>query len=108
MLSLMPAPVNSPDVRAGSRARPLSLEERQASIVDAVIPLLAVSGRDISSKQIAEAAGVAEGTVFRAFGDKESVIDAAVAKFLDPEPLGREIRAINPDTDLDTKLRAII
>lgn len=93
---------------AGTRARPLSVEERQASIIDAVIPLLAVHGRDISSKQIAEAAGVAEGTVFRAFGDKDSIIAAAIARFLDPEPLRHELRAIDPEFDLHTKVLSII
>ena len=72
----------------GGRARPLSVEERQASIIDAVIPLLAVHGRDLTSRQIAEAAGIAEGTIFRAFGHKDSLITAAVAKFLDPARCG--------------------
>ena len=46
-------------------------------IIDAVIPLILEHGVGITSRQIAEAAGVAEGTVFRAFGDKESLIAAA-------------------------------
>ena len=77
-------------------------------ILDAVIPLLKEHGRDISSKQIAEAAGIAEGTVFRAFGDKESLIEAAIAKFLDPEPLRADLRAIDPRLPLDQKVLAVI
>ena len=91
-----------------SRARPLSLEERQASIIDAVMPLLVDHGRDVTSKQIAEAAGVAEGTIFRAFGDKDSLIEAAIAKFLDPEPLRRELRSIPSDLPLDDKVLRIV
>ncbi|MBB5633987.1 AcrR family transcriptional regulator [Cryobacterium mesophilum] len=92
----------------GGRARPLSVEDRQAMIIDAVIPLLAVHGRDLTSKQIAEAAGVAEGTIFRAFGDKDSLITAAVERFLDPEPMRRELRAIDPSLDLHAKVLMII
>lgn len=72
------------------------------------MPLLTEHGRDISSKQIAEAAGIAEGTVFRAFGDKESLIDAAIVKFLDPEPLRLELRAIDPQLPLDQKVLAVV
>ena len=72
------------------------------------MPLLAEYGRDISSKQIAEAAGIAEGTVFRAFGDKESLIEAAIVKFLDPEPLRRGLRAIDPRLPLEQKVLAVV
>lgn len=93
---------------AGTRARPLSIDDRQAMIVEAVMPLLAVHGRDITSKQIAEAAGIAEGTIFRAFGDKETLIEAAIEKYLDPEPLRRGLRAIDAGLTLEEKtLRAI-
>jgi AcrR family transcriptional regulator len=91
-----------------ARARPLSVEDRQAAIIDAVIPLLAEHGRDLTSKQIAEAAGVAEGTIFRAFGDKDSLITAAIARFLDPEPMRRELRAIDPELDLHANVLQII
>jgi AcrR family transcriptional regulator len=77
-------------------------------IVDAVIPLLLEHGRDLTSKQIAEAAGIAEGTIYRAFGDKESLVNAAVEKYLDPEPLRDDLRAIDPTLALDAKLRAIV
>ena len=52
-------------------------------IIDAVIPLILEHGVGITSRQIAEAAGVAEGTVFRAFGDKESLIAAAADAFFE-------------------------
>ena len=77
-------------------------------IVDVAIPLLLEHGRDLTTKQIAEAAGIAEGTVFRAFGDKESIIDAAVQKFLDPEPTRRMLRAIDPAGSLYDKVHDIL
>jgi AcrR family transcriptional regulator len=98
------------DPRAFSRerAKPLSPDERRAAIIDAVIPLIRERGRDISSRDIAEAAGVAEGTIFRAFGDKESVIQAAIARFMDPEPLRAKLRGIDPDEPTEEKVRQVI
>lgn len=77
-------------------------------IVDAVLPLLLEHGGAVTSRQIAEAAGVAEGTVFRAFGDKESLIQAAVTRYLDPQPLLAELGAIDPARPLDEKIRLIL
>lgn len=77
-------------------------------IVDAVLPLLLEHGRGVTSRQLAEAAGVAEGTIFRAFGDKNSLLKAAVARYLDPEPLLTELAAIDPARPLEQKIRSIL
>ena len=90
------------------RARPLSPEDRREAILWAVLPLLKEHGRDVSTKQLAEAAGVAEGTLFRAFGDKESLLEAAVAKLLDPLPLISGLRSIDVDLPLEQKLNDIL
>lgn len=97
-----------PPTSQTSRARPLSVEDRRASIVDAVIPLLLEKGRHVTSREIATAAGVAEGTVFRAFGDKESVIAAALDKHFDPTPLRQDLAAIDPDQPFEDKIRTVI
>ena len=86
----------------------MSVDERRASIIDAVIPLLVEHGRSVSTRQIADAAGIAEGTVFRAFGDKDSLIAAAVDKFFDPEPLRNALRSIDPALTLEQKLSDIL
>lgn len=91
-----------------SRASALSVPDRRAMIVDAVIPLLRKYGRDITTKQTAESAGIAEGTLFRAFGDKESIITAAVEKFLDPEPLRLMLRAIDPEAPIESQVHDTI
>ncbi len=77
-------------------------------IIDAVIPLLLEHGREATSKQMADAAGVAEGTIFRAFGDKESLIRAVLDKLFDPEPLEKELERIDPGLELADKVHAIL
>jgi AcrR family transcriptional regulator len=89
------------------RARPLSVEDRRAMIIDATIPLLLDYGKDVTSKQIAEAAGIAEGTIFRAFGDKETLVAAAVDRYLDPLALRTSLRSIDEELSLDGKLREV-
>ena len=91
-----------------TRAQPMAAEDRKAMIVDAVIPLLLEHGRGMTSRQIAEAAGIAEGTIFRVFGDKETLVQAAIEKYLDPEPLREALRSIDPALPLEHKVRAIL
>ncbi|GAA4180797.1 TetR/AcrR family transcriptional regulator [Gryllotalpicola koreensis] len=98
----------SADVAAPRRAPAMSPEDRRAQIVDATIPLVLANGAAVTSKQIAEAAGVAEGTVFRAFGDKDAVIDAAVRKYLEPGPLRARLGAIDATLPLEFKVRQVI
>jgi len=90
------------------RARPLAPEERRTAILDAVIPLLKERGRNVSTKQMAEAAGIAEGTLFRAFGDKESIFGAAIQRAFDPEPFRDRLRAIDPDEPTEDKVRQLV
>ena len=92
-------------VTSTGRARAMSVEDRQASIIDAVIPLLIEHGKDVTSRQIAEVAGIAEGTIFRAFGDKDTLIAAAVERYMDPLALRTALRSIDADLPLDGKLR---
>jgi AcrR family transcriptional regulator len=91
-----------------TRARPMSLEQRQDQIIAVTTELLLEHGRDVTSKEIAEAAGIAEGTIFRAFGDKETLIDTAVERYLDPLALRTALRAIDHDLSLEDKLERIV
>lgn len=83
-------------------------DDRRESILVSVIPLILAHGSNITTKQIAESAGVAEGTLFRAFGDKETLINAAVERFLDPEAFRAGLRLIDPNAPLDEKVRDIL
>lgn len=67
-----------------SRATPLPPQERRQAIVEATLPLLLAQGPDLSTREIARAAGVAEGTIFRAFETKDEIIEAAVHQALQP------------------------
>jgi AcrR family transcriptional regulator len=70
-----------------TRATALPPDERRSMIVAATLPLLLEHGDRVTTKQIAEAAGIAEGTIFRAFADKDEVIAAVVEAALDDGPL---------------------
>lgn len=82
------------------RAAPLAPEARRASIVAATLPLLRLHGRAVTTAQIALAAGVAEGTLFRVFADKEALIGAVVESVFDPAPTERELAAIDRSLSL--------
>lgn len=62
----------------------MSADERRAHIVAAVTPLLLDRGAEVSTREIAEAAGVAEGTIFKVFANKDAVIHAVLRRLMDP------------------------
>lgn len=90
------------------RARPLAPDERREAILVAVLPLLREKGRDVTSRELADASGVAEGTIFRAFGDKESLLEAGLLKLLDPQPFRDELRRIPHDLAFEDKITCVI
>ncbi len=75
-------------------------EQRRASIIDAAHALLVERGITFTTREVAEAAGIAEGTVFRHFDSKDDLIRAVIDDAFDPAPLCREIDATDPTLDL--------
>jgi AcrR family transcriptional regulator len=87
-----------------TRATPLPPAERRASILRAVAPLLAEQGEGVTTKRLAEIAGVSEGTIFNVFDDKDDLIDAVVESVLDPEPLEQALAGIDPADAFEAQL----
>jgi AcrR family transcriptional regulator len=90
------------------RAGALPPEARRSMIVAATLPLLVEFGDRVTSRQIAEAAGIAEGTIFRAFADKDEVIAAVIEAALDPAPLEAAFSNIAGDLGFEPTLAAAI
>ncbi|WP_423464858.1 TetR/AcrR family transcriptional regulator [Promicromonospora sp. MS192] len=90
----------------------MSPDDRKAAIVDAVLPLVAERGHDVTSRELAQAAGVAEGTLFRAFGDKTALVGAVAIEGLSragkPEQTLAELTGIDPGLPLERRLELVI
>jgi AcrR family transcriptional regulator len=102
-------PTPGPIPAKAKRASALPPDERRSMIVAATLPLLLEHGDRVTSRQIAEAAGIAEGTIFRAFADKDEIIVAVIEAALDQAPLEAALTDIPPDIAFEDRLaRAVV
>jgi AcrR family transcriptional regulator len=95
-------------VTTKNRARPLPADQRRDGIARAAVPLVRQQGRAVTTKEIAAAAGVSEGTLFHVFPDKDAIIAAVVELELRPERVLAALRAIDPAGDLHQRLVSIV
>lgn len=73
-------------------------------IVAAALPLVAEYGAAVTTSRIARAAGIGEGTIFRAFKDKDELLDACVAEAVGTDHVLRELASISLDEPLAARL----
>ncbi|MFI5607612.1 TetR/AcrR family transcriptional regulator [Amycolatopsis sp. NPDC051903] len=79
-------------------------DDRRRMIVRAVLPLVVEHGRGVTTAQIARAAGIGEGTIFRVFQDKDELFDACVEAALDPGEALEMIGEIPAELPLERRL----
>lgn len=75
----------------------MSPEDRRDAIVGAAIPLLRTRGAAVTTRELADAACVAEGTLFRVFPDKSALVRAAIERALDPTPVLAQLAGVERD-----------
>jgi len=96
------------DVVLPRRAAAMPPAERRAAIVAATLPLMLEQGTSVTTRQIAEVAGIAEGTIFRAFPDKDALVKAVIEAAFDPEPVERAFAAIDRGQPLEQRLEQAV
>lgn len=90
------------------RAAPLPPQERRSAILRDVRPLLLERGAGVTTKELAQAAGVAEGTLFRVFEDKNALVRAAATAAVDPAADVPALAAVDVDAPLAARVRAVL
>ncbi len=91
-----------------ARASPLPAQARRDLIIAATERLIVAQGGTVSTRAIAEAAGIAEGTIFRVFPTKDAIIDAIFEEAYSQDRYKAELAAIDRRADLETRMIEIV
>ncbi len=86
----------------------MSVEDRRTHIVGVTIPLLLEHGAEVTTREIADAACIAEGTVFRAFADKNELIDACIARVMDPTESLDALARVDSSQGLENTIQEVV
>jgi AcrR family transcriptional regulator len=85
----------------------MSPDDRRQAIISATTDLVLEHGPAATTRQIADACGIAEGTLFRVFESKDDILAAVVEQLLDPRFVIDEIEAIAPKDNAADTIRAL-
>ena len=85
----------------------MTADERRQAIVSSTLPLLLAQGPELSTREIASASGVAEGTIFRVFATKDELIDAAIEAATRPTETLAALAALGPQS-LEQRTEAVL
>ncbi|MDQ7991741.1 MAG: TetR/AcrR family transcriptional regulator [Propionicimonas sp.] len=91
-----------------SRAAAMPPDDRRQAIIDAVAPLLLTQGTALTTRQIAEAAGVAEGTLFRVFESKQELLGAAAIAALQAELAVEQLHQLPAGVPLQQRVASVL
>jgi len=83
-------------------------EQRRAAIMEATLPLLEQHGPALTTRQVAEAAGVAEGTIFRVFDSLQDLIRETALAGFSHEKLALSLDGVDLGGSLNDKTRATL
>lgn len=86
----------------------MSRNERRAAIIEAAVKLLESDGPDFTTRRVAEAAGVAEGTLFRVFPTLADLLAATYEEYLSPRHLHELLDAVDLGDDLEAATAAAV
>jgi AcrR family transcriptional regulator len=86
----------------------MSPEDRRQAIIDATTDLVLEHGPEATTRQIADACGIAEGTLFRVFESKDEILAAVVEQLMDPYFVIEAMLAIPPQPDAVHTVRELV
>jgi AcrR family transcriptional regulator len=77
-------------------------------IMDAAVPLILARGELVTTQEIARAAEIAEGTIFRVFDSKDALVEAVIDRAMDPVPLEAAIGSVERGLDLEAAVIEVV
>jgi AcrR family transcriptional regulator len=101
-------PESGDEAAARTRAQPMAPDDRRRMIAEEAVPLFLEHGAALTTRQLADELGIAEGTIFRAFGDKDSLVRAAVQTFMEQSQARMADGLVDPDLPLEEKVAMLV